>query len=53
MSTLYVIGNGFDLHHELPTSLVGFREFSKYSAFHRLYENGVFMMFADQSSDDH
>ena len=53
MSTLYVIGNGFDLHHELPTSLVGFREFSKYSAFHRLYENGVFKMLADQSPDDH
>lgn len=53
MSKLYVIGNGFDLHHGLPTSLAGFRNHSKYSAFHRLYENGVFMMSANQTLDEH
>jgi hypothetical protein len=47
MSTLYVIGNGFDLHHGLSTSLKGFRNHSKYSDFNRLYENGVFMMLAN------
>lgn len=53
MNTLYIIGNGFDLHHGLPTSFQGFREYSKFSNFHRLYENGVFMMLADQSLAEH
>lgn len=53
MSTLYVIGNGFDLHHGLPSSLTGFRNYSKHSKFYRLYENGVFMMLADQTLDEH
>ncbi|QYJ93117.1 bacteriophage abortive infection AbiH family protein [Shewanella spartinae] len=53
MSKLYIIGNGFDLHHDLPTSLVGFRSHYKYSAFSRLYENGVFMMSSNQSLDEH
>lgn len=53
MNTLYIIGNGFDLHHGLPTSFQGFREYSKYSNFYRLYENGVFMMLADQNLAEH
>lgn len=53
MNKLYIIGNGFDLHHGLPTSLSGFRNYSKYSAFHTLYENGVFMMNADQTLNEH
>lgn len=53
MSTLYIIGNGFDLHHGLPTSFQGFREYSKSSNFHRLYENGVFRMLAEQSLAEH
>lgn len=28
MSTLYVIGNGFDLYHELPTSYANFHDFA-------------------------
>lgn len=27
--TLYIIGNGFDLHHELPTSYASFRDYAK------------------------
>lgn len=53
MSTLYIIGNGFDRHHGLPSSFKGFRDYSKHSDFHRLYENGVFMMLAGQDLDDH
>ncbi|HAT8537705.1 TPA: bacteriophage abortive infection AbiH family protein [Vibrio vulnificus] len=53
MNKLYIIGNGFDLHHGLPTSLTGFRDYSKHSKFHRLYENGVFMMSANQTLDEH
>jgi hypothetical protein len=53
MGTLYVVGNGFDLHHRLPTSLAGFRNYTKYSAFGRLYENGVFMMSATQDLEEH
>ena len=26
--TLYIIGNGFDLHHELPTSYASFRNYA-------------------------
>ncbi|CAK2108425.1 hypothetical protein VCRA2122O12_700001 [Vibrio crassostreae] len=29
MNKLYIIGNGFDLHHGLPTSLTGFRNYSE------------------------
>lgn len=50
---LYIIGNGFDLHHGLPTSLTGFRSYSKYNEFYRLYENGVFKMFTNQTLDEH
>lgn len=53
MGTLYVVGNGFDLHHGLPTSLAGFRNYAKNSAFSRLYENGVFMMLATQNLEKH
>lgn len=53
MNKLYIIGNGFDLHHGLPTSLTGFRNYSEHSKFHRLYENGVFMMPANQTLDEH
>ncbi|OEE33950.1 hypothetical protein A1QO_08885 [Vibrio genomosp. F10 str. ZF-129] len=53
MNKLYIIGNGFDLHHGLPTSLTGFRDYSKHSEFHRLYENGVFMMSTNQTLDEH
>ncbi|MDH5935631.1 bacteriophage abortive infection AbiH family protein [Vibrio splendidus] len=53
MNKLYIIGNGFDLHHGLPTSLTGFRNYSEYSDFYRLYENGVFMMSANQTLDEH
>lgn len=53
MTTLYIIGNGFDLHHGLPTSLSGFRVYSKYSDFHRLYENGVFMMLDNQCLNEY
>ncbi|MAA92944.1 MAG: hypothetical protein CML22_06670 [Rheinheimera sp.] len=38
MKTLYVIGNGFDLHHRLPTSYGGFKEFARYSPFARAFE---------------
>ncbi len=27
MTKLYIIGNGFDLHHNLPTSYIGFRKY--------------------------
>ncbi|MCA2015892.1 bacteriophage abortive infection AbiH family protein [Vibrio tritonius] len=53
MNKLYIIGNGFDLYHGLPTSLTGFRSYSKSSDFSRLYENGVFMMSANQGLDEH
>lgn len=53
MGTLYVVGNGFDLHHGLPTSLAEFRIYAKYSDFSRLYENGVFMMSATQDLEEH
>ena len=53
MGTLYVIGNGFDMHHGLPTSLAGVRDYAKDSAFGRLYENGVFMMLAHQKLEVH
>lgn len=53
MGTLYVVGNGFDLHHELPTSLAGFRNYAKNSVLSRLYENGVFMMLATQNLEMH
>jgi len=53
VNKLYIIGNGFDLHHGLPTSLTGFSNYSKDSEFHRLYENGVFMMSANQTLDEH
>ena len=53
MGTLYIIGNGFDLHHGLTTSLKGFRDYSKSSVFGHLYENGVFMMQADQDPIQH
>lgn len=29
METLYIVGNGFDLHHGLPTTYVGFSEYLK------------------------
>lgn len=53
MSTLYIIGNGFDLHHGLPTSLTDFRKYAEYSAFSRLYEDGAFMICANQTLDEH
>ncbi|GGN36038.1 MULTISPECIES: bacteriophage abortive infection AbiH family protein [Marinomonas] len=41
MATLYIIGNGFDLYHRLPTSFSGFKVFTKdrFSAFSDAFEN--------------
>lgn len=41
MATLYIIGNGFDMYHGLPTSFSGFEVFTKgrFSAFSEAFEN--------------
>jgi hypothetical protein len=38
MTTLYIIGNGFDLHHSLPTSFNEFKAFTKHSTFANAFE---------------
>lgn len=50
MATLYIVGNGFDLHHNLPTSLKEFRSFANKSPFANAFER--YFTFDDDNLDD-
>jgi hypothetical protein len=52
MTTLYIVGNGFDMHHRLPTSYSGFKEFAKYSSFTNAFERYFAFAPSDGSFDD-
>lgn len=50
MATLYIVGNGFDMHHELPTSLNKFRVFANNSSFANAFER--YFAFNDTDLND-
>ena len=52
MTTLYIIGNGFDMHHRLPTSYSGFKEFAKYNSFTNAFERYFYFDPSDGSFED-